>query len=45
LGFGIFTERWNRRFDLSADVVRRINSLGAGIEFDIYADLEDCDNG
>jgi hypothetical protein len=45
LGFGIFTERWNRGFDLSADAVRRINALGAGLGFDIYANLEDGDNG
>jgi hypothetical protein len=45
LGFGIFTERWNRGFELSADAVRRINTLGAGLGFDIYADLEDGGDG
>lgn len=40
LSFGIFTERWNRGFDLSADAVRRIASLGVDVDFDIYADLE-----
>jgi hypothetical protein len=45
LSFGIFTERWNRGFDLSADAVRRINALGAGLGFDIYANLEDGDDG
>jgi hypothetical protein len=27
LSFGIFTERWNRGLDLTADAVRRINVL------------------
>jgi len=39
--FGIFTEGWNRGFTLSADAVRRITLLGAGVEFDLYADLEE----
>jgi hypothetical protein len=43
LSFGIFTERWNRGFELSPDSIRRIDSLGAGVGFDIYADLEDGD--
>jgi hypothetical protein len=41
LGFGIFTEGWNRGFVLSAEAVRRINALGAGLGFDIYANLDD----
>ena len=40
LGFGIFNERWNRGFELSADAVRRISALGAGVGIDIYANLE-----
>jgi hypothetical protein len=44
LGFGIFTERWNRGFELSADAVRLINALGAGLGFDIYANLEEADD-
>lgn len=43
LSFGIFTERWNRGFDLSADAIRRINALGAGVGFDIYANIGDDD--
>ena len=45
LSFGIFTERWNRGFELSADAVRRIDILGAGVGFDIYANLEDGGDG
>jgi hypothetical protein len=45
LGFGIFTESWNRGFDLSAEAVRRINALGAGVGVDIYANLDDGDEG
>ena len=41
LSFGIFSERWNRGFELSSDALRRIDSLGGGIGFDIYASLED----
>ena len=41
LSFGIFTERWNRGFELSPDAIRRIGSLGAGVEFDIYANPEE----
>ena len=37
LMFGIFNERLNRGFELSADAVRRINALGAGVGIDIYA--------
>jgi len=37
LSFGIFSNHWNRGFELSADAVHRINSLGAGVGFDIYA--------
>jgi len=43
LTFGIFSERWNRGFELSAEAVRRIQVLGAGVGFDIYANLEDDD--
>jgi hypothetical protein len=43
LSFGIFTERWNRGFELSAGAIERIKSLGAGVEFDIYADREGDD--
>jgi hypothetical protein len=43
LGFGIFTERWNRGFDLTANAISRIESLGVGVGFDIYADLEATD--
>jgi hypothetical protein len=45
LSFGIFTERWNRGFELTADAVRRIEVLGAGVGFDIYANLEDGGDG
>jgi len=45
LSFGIFTERWNRGFELSPDAVRRINSLGAEVGFDIYANLQDDNDG
>jgi hypothetical protein len=40
LSFGIFTEAWNRGFALSPDAVRRVSLLGAGVDFDLYADLE-----
>jgi Domain of unknown function (DUF4279) len=40
LSFGVFTERWNRGFELSPDAIRRIESLGAGVGLDIYANLE-----
>jgi hypothetical protein len=43
LSFGIFTERWNRGYDLSAEAVGRINSLGVGMDIDIYANLENDD--
>ncbi|SRR6266540_1138132 len=43
LMFGIFTERWNRGFELSAEAVRRINVLGAGVGVDIYASLDEGD--
>jgi len=43
LSFGIFTERWNRGFELSPDAIRRIEALGAGVDFDIYANLEEAD--
>lgn len=45
LSFGIFTERWNRGFDLTGDAARRIDVLGAGVGFDIYANLEDGGDG
>lgn len=45
LSFGIFTERWNRGFDLTADAVRRINVLGAGVGFDLYANPEEGGDG
>ena len=45
LSFGIFNKRWNRGFELSAEAVARINSLGAGVGFDIYANLDDGDEG
>jgi Domain of unknown function (DUF4279) len=41
--FGIFTERWNRGFELSRDAVRRIDALGAGVGLDIYANLDEGD--
>jgi hypothetical protein len=44
LSFAIFTERWNRGFDLSADAVLRIASLGTGVDFDIYATPENGDD-
>lgn len=43
LSFGIFTERWNRGFELSAGAIGRIDVLGAGLGIDIYANLEDGD--
>jgi len=43
LSFGIFSERWNRGFELSAEALRRINVLGAGVGVDIYANLEEGD--
>lgn len=43
LMFGIFSERWNRGFELSAEAVGRINVLGAGVGVDIYANLEEGD--
>ena len=43
LSFGICTERWNRGFELSPDAIRRIEALGAGVDFDIYANLEEAD--
>jgi hypothetical protein len=45
LWFGIFTERWNRGFELSADSIRRIGVVGADVGMDIYADLEAGDDG
>ncbi len=45
LGFGIFTERWNRGFELTPGAVARIHSLGVGVGVDIYADLESDDDG
>jgi hypothetical protein len=45
LSFGIFTERWNRGFELSAESVRRIGVVGAGVGVDIYANLEKGDDG
>jgi hypothetical protein len=45
LTFGVFTERWNRGFDLTADAVRRIDVLGVGVGFDIYANLEEGGDG
>jgi hypothetical protein len=44
LWFGIFSKRWNRGFDLSADAVSRIHALGIGLEFDVYANPDDADN-
>ena len=43
MSFGIFTQRWNRGFELSAEALQRIQSIGAGVGFDIYANLEDDD--
>ena len=43
LSFGIFTERWNRGFELSPEAIQRIESLGVGVGFDIYANLTDDD--
>jgi hypothetical protein len=45
LSFGIFNERWNRGFELSADAVRRIDLLGAGVGVDIYVTVEESDDG
>jgi len=45
LSFGIFTERWNRGFELSAESVRRIGIVGVGVGVDIYANLEKGDDG
>lgn len=39
--YGIFLEAWNRGFGLGRDVVRRVAGLGASLEFDVYANLED----
>jgi hypothetical protein len=41
----LHAEWWKSAFDLSADAVRRISALGAGLGFDIYANLEDGDDG
>lgn len=41
LMFGIFTKRWNRGFELSAETIQRIHRLGAGVGIDIYANGED----
>src|ERR1051325_936803 len=35
LSFGIFTERWNRGFDLTPQAVSRISAFGAGLDVDI----------
>jgi hypothetical protein len=43
MSFGIFTQRWNRGFELSAEALHGIQSIGAGVGFDIYANLEDDD--
>jgi hypothetical protein len=43
LWFGIFTERWNRAFELSPDAIRRIGSFGLTVVFDVYADLNEGD--
>lgn len=39
--YGIFLEAWNRGFGLGRDVVLRVARLGASLEFDVYANLED----
>jgi len=36
LGFAIHTGGWNRGFDLGADVMRRVDVVGAGLGFDLY---------
>jgi hypothetical protein len=41
LSFGIFTERWNRGFELSSEAIRLVDSLGSGMGVDIYTNLED----
>jgi hypothetical protein len=45
LMFGIFTERWNRGFELSANAVRLINALGIGVGVDIYANFKREEDG
>ncbi len=45
LGFGVFTEGWNRGFELSAESIRRIGIIGVGVGMDIYANLEIGDDG
>jgi len=36
-GFGVFLDEWNRGFDLSPSLVRRLSELGASFGCDIYA--------
>ena len=43
LSFGIFSERWNRGFELSPETLQRIVSISAGVGFDIYANIGDGD--
>ena len=38
LGFGLFQGAWNRGFDLSPTLLRRVVDMGLGLDFDIYAD-------
>lgn len=45
LGFGIFTERWNRGFELSPEAIRRIDALGVGVGFDWYAEEGEGEEG
>jgi hypothetical protein len=36
LGFGLFQGAWNRGFDLSPEVLKRVVDVGLGLDFDIY---------
>lgn len=37
LGFGLFLDAWNRGFELSPVMLRRVAAMGATLSFDLYA--------
>lgn len=41
--FGIFSDRWNRGFELTPDAISRIGALECEIGFDIYVNPEPND--
>jgi hypothetical protein len=45
LGFGLFQSAWNRGFDLSPELLRRVVGMGLGLDFDIYADADGDEDG